>query len=120
MLLSRRVSLRLIDNKLAGTTTGWMTSGMFVWFGWVLLEAAVMVALRRQGMFSNDTEWSVVVLSRRVLLWLKYNLLEGTTIGWMTSGMFVWISWVLLEAAVMVELQRQGMFFNDTKWSVMV
>jgi hypothetical protein len=31
--LSRRVLIRLNDDLLAGTTIGWMTSGMFVWFG---------------------------------------------------------------------------------------
>jgi hypothetical protein len=46
----------LNDDILAGTTTGWMTSGMFVWFGYVLFYAALMVELQRQGMFSNETE----------------------------------------------------------------
>jgi hypothetical protein len=30
---SKRVLLQLNDNMFAGTTTGWMTSEMFVWFG---------------------------------------------------------------------------------------
>jgi hypothetical protein len=43
MELSRRVLLRLNDDMLVGTITGWMTLGTFVWFGGVLLEAAKMV-----------------------------------------------------------------------------
>jgi hypothetical protein len=49
-----------------------------------------MVELQRQGMFFNDTERIVMVLSRRVSLRLNDDMLAGTTSGWMTLGMFVW------------------------------
>jgi hypothetical protein len=59
-----------------------------VWFSVVICSCNVV--LQTQGMFSHDTEWSVVVLSRRVLLRMNDDMLAGTNTGWMTSGIFVW------------------------------